>query len=90
MHAWVHTQQTNVNLFLALNSAEAVAYTHAVSFQIHTREQSETGRAGATFLASGGIDRQIAMIQEKSLIPPLRRHSVPLIKCQFLDCRSQT
>lgn len=55
----------NGSPFLALNGDEAVDYTHAVSFQIHTRDQAETDRVWAAILAHGGEEVQCGWIKDR-------------------------
>lgn len=55
----------NGNPFLALNGSEAVAYTHAVSFQIHTRDQAETDRIWSSFLSNGGNEVACGWITDR-------------------------
>jgi predicted 3-demethylubiquinone-9 3-methyltransferase (glyoxalase superfamily) len=55
----------NGSPFLALNGREAVPYNHAVSFQIHTRDQAETDRVWAAILANGGKEVQCGWITDR-------------------------
>ena len=51
--------------FLALNGDEGAEYTHAVSFQIHTRDQAETDRVWSAFLSNGGKEVQCGWITDR-------------------------
>jgi len=55
----------NGSPFLALNGDKAEPYTHAVSFQIHTRNQAETDRLWETILAGGGQEVQCGWIKDR-------------------------
>jgi predicted 3-demethylubiquinone-9 3-methyltransferase (glyoxalase superfamily) len=55
----------NDSPFLALNGDEAVEYNHAVSFQIHTRDQAETDRVWSAILANGGKEVQCGWITDR-------------------------
>ncbi len=51
--------------FLGLNGDEGAEYTHAVSFQIHTRDQGETDRVWSAFLANGGKEVQCGWLTDR-------------------------
>ncbi len=55
----------NGSPFLALNGDEGAEYTHAVSFQIHTRDQAETDRVWSAFLANGGKEVQCGWLTDR-------------------------
>ncbi len=55
----------NGSPFLALNGDQAIEYNHAVSFQIHTRDQAETDRVWSAFLANGGKEVQCGWITDR-------------------------
>ena len=55
----------NGNPFLALNGDEGAEYTHAVSFQIHTRDQAETDRVWSAILANGGKEVQCGWLTDR-------------------------
>ena len=55
----------NGSPFLALNGDAAPEYTHAVSFQIHTRDQAETDRVWSAFLAKGGEEVQCGWLTDR-------------------------
>jgi predicted 3-demethylubiquinone-9 3-methyltransferase (glyoxalase superfamily) len=63
----VLTVEFNLNgcPFLALNGDQAVEYNHAVSFQIHTRDQAETDRVWSAVLANGGKEVQCGWITDR-------------------------
>lgn len=51
--------------FVGLNGDVAVEYNHAVSFQIHTRDQEETDRIWEAILANGGKEVQCGWITDR-------------------------
>lgn len=55
----------NGNPFLALNGGESVPYTHALSLQVHTRDQAETDRIWAAILEHGGSEVQCGWIKDR-------------------------
>ncbi|MCC5805927.1 MAG: VOC family protein [Opitutales bacterium] len=55
----------NGSPFLALNGDEKAEYNHAVSFQIHTRDQAETDRVWAAILDNGGKEIQCGWITDR-------------------------
>ncbi len=55
----------NGSPFVALNGDEGVEYNHAVSFQIHTRDQAETDRMWAAILSNGGEEVQCGWIKDR-------------------------
>ncbi|TVR47143.1 MAG: VOC family protein [Puniceicoccaceae bacterium] len=55
----------NGSPLLALNGDEKADYSHAVSFQIHTRDQAETDRVWEGFLAHGGKEVQCGWITDR-------------------------
>lgn len=55
----------NGSPFLALNGDVAIEYNHAVSFQIHTRDQAETDRIWSAILANGGQEVECGWITDR-------------------------
>ena len=55
----------NETPFVALNGDQGVDYNHAVSFQIHTRDQAETDRIWAAMLANGGKEIECGWITDR-------------------------
>lgn len=54
----------NGSPFVALNGDQALEYNHAVSFQIHTRDQAETDRIWSAILDNGGNEVQCGWITD--------------------------
>jgi len=55
----------NGSPFLALNGDEGVEDNHAVSFQIHTRDQAETDRVWSAFLGNEGKEVQCGWLTDR-------------------------